>query len=132
MTMSDFVKVGQVGDFREGRGVAVRVGDRKVAVFKLDGKLLAIQDACPHMGASLADGRLDGRRVICHWHQWRFDLETGQGDQLSKSWLKARVYEIEVRGEEVFVARPPEPPPDKPGDDADWVAWDDRFLKRRA
>ncbi len=128
--MSEFVKVGQLGDFREGRGVAVRVGDKKVAVFKLGGRLRAIQDACPHMGASLADGRLDGCRVICHWHGWRFDLETGQGDQRSKSWLRARVYEIEVRGQDVFVARPPDPTPGDSDDSEDWVRWDDQFLKK--
>jgi nitrite reductase (NADH) small subunit/3-phenylpropionate/trans-cinnamate dioxygenase ferredoxin subunit len=129
--VGEFVKVGRVGDFREGRGVAVRVGKKKVAVFKLDGKLYAIQDACPHMGASLADGKLDGCRVICHWHDWRFDLVTGQGDQRSKDWLRARVYAIELRGDEVWVEPPEEPRPSTPEDDDEWVAWDDRFLKKK-
>lgn len=127
--MAELVKVGKVGDFREGRGVAVWVGERKVAIFKLGGRLLAIQDACPHMGASLADGRVDGGRVVCHWHGWTFDLETGQGDQRSKQWLCARVYETRVEGDDVYVLRPDERPPARP-DDEPWVPWDDGFLKK--
>ena len=77
--MGDFVKVGKVDDFREGRGSVVRLDGKKVAVFKIGGRLQAVQDACPHMGASLADGRLEDGRVVCHWHGWSFDLESGQG-----------------------------------------------------
>lgn len=129
--MSEFVRVGRVGDFREGRGVAVPLDDKKVAIFRLGGRLFAIQDSCPHMGASLADGGILDGKVICHWHGWCFDLKTGQGDQRSKQWLRARVYEVKVEGDEVFVRRPDEPPPAKPDDDDDWVAWDDSFLKRK-
>jgi len=129
--MAEWIRVGRVDDFREGRGSAVRVGDVKVAVFKVGGTLRAIQDSCPHMGASLADGRVLHGRVECFWHHWCFDLASGQGDQKSKRWLRARVYEIEVRGDEVFVLRPDEPAPRPPDDDDDdWVPWDDRFLKK--
>jgi nitrite reductase (NADH) small subunit/3-phenylpropionate/trans-cinnamate dioxygenase ferredoxin subunit len=127
--MSERVKVGKVGDFREGRGVAVRLNGTKVAIFKVGGRLRAIQDSCPHMGASLADGRLKGGQVVCHWHDWCFDLKTGQGDRRTKRWLRARVYEVEVEGDDVYVRRPDEPPPGEPGDDDEWVAWDDKYLK---
>ena len=74
----------------------------------------------------------DGQ-VICHWHGWCFDLETGQGDRRAKEWLRVDVYEVRVEGEDVYVRRPDEPPPeDGSGDgggDDDWVAWSDEFLK---
>jgi nitrite reductase (NADH) small subunit/3-phenylpropionate/trans-cinnamate dioxygenase ferredoxin subunit len=127
--VGDFVKVGTAGDFREGRGVAVRVNGKKVAVFRVGGELRAIQDSCPHMGASLADGRVEGGRVTCHWHGWRFDLTSGQGDQRSKQWLCARVYEVKVDGDDVFVRRPADDPPEQPRDEEEWVPWDDDFLK---
>ena len=37
--MDDFVKVGKVDDFREGRGSVVRLDGKKVAVFKIGGRL---------------------------------------------------------------------------------------------
>lgn len=32
---------------------------------------------CPHRGALLADGRLDGHNLICGLHHWDFQFETG-------------------------------------------------------
>ena len=94
--MSEFVRIGGYGDFREGKGRAVEVGGKKVAVFKLRGELFAISDACPHMGASLADGKLDGTKVICHWHDWSFDLHSGRTKE--REWACANVYAVERRG----------------------------------
>jgi nitrite reductase (NADH) small subunit/3-phenylpropionate/trans-cinnamate dioxygenase ferredoxin subunit len=127
--MGEYVKVGKVDDFREGRGVALRLNGKKVAIFKVDGHLRAIQDRCPHMGASLADGVVKDGQVICHWHAWCFDLRSGRGDRSTKEWLRAQVYEIKVEGDDVFVLRPDEPPPSQPDDEDEWVAWDDKFLK---
>ena len=126
--MGEFVKVGEVGDFREGRGTAVRLDGTTVAIFKVGGRLRAIQDRCPHMGASLADGRVKGGQVVCHWHDWCFDLVTGHGDRRSKRWLRAQVYEVKVEGDDVYVLQPDEPESDEENDD-EWVAWDDDFLK---
>jgi nitrite reductase (NADH) small subunit/3-phenylpropionate/trans-cinnamate dioxygenase ferredoxin subunit len=128
--MNDYVHVGKVADFREGRGTAVRIGDRRVAIFKVGGRLHAIQDHCPHMGASLADGKLDCGWVVCHWHGWKFELTSGQGDQNSKRWLRAQVYELKVEGDEVFLRRPAPRPASRPDDGDEWVPWDDSFLKK--
>lgn len=133
--MSEQVKVGELAEFPEGRGRAVRLDGKRVAVFNLGhGRLLAVQDGCPHMGASLADGRLvDGRAVVCHWHGWRFDLASGRGEPPAKRWACARTYEVELRGTEVYLRRPPEQVPTDPEADAeDWPLWDgERFVRRR-
>lgn len=127
----EFVRVGTVDDFRDGRGRVVKVAGQKVAVFRRGDRLTAMQDACPHMGASLADGRLECGRVICHWHGWTFDLETGHGDQKSRTWLRARTYPVRVDDGEVFVGHDPawqQPRPRAGADQESWVAWDDSFL----
>jgi len=130
--VAEYVKVGTSDEFREGRGRAVRVGDRRVAIFRVRGRLHALQDACPHMGAALSDGRLENDQVVCHWHGWSFDLESGQGHQGARSWARARVFEVREEGQEVFVLRPDEPPPPRsPFEDEDWIPWDpDKHLKR--
>jgi NAD(P)H-dependent nitrite reductase small subunit len=127
--MGAFVKVGKIDEFREGRGRTVRVGDERVAVFRVGDRLHAMQDACPHMGASLGDyGTVGGGRVECHWHHWSFDLVTGACAQ--RDWARAATYEVKVEGGEVWVrAADPPPPPSAPKDDEDWVPWRDEFLK---
>ena len=129
MARDPYHRVGTDADFVEGRGVAVRIGDQRVAVFRVAGKLHAMQDDCPHMGASLADGKiLEGRRVTCHMHGWTFDLDTGkpQGGRANC----ARIYEIETRDDGVWV-RIPEPAVRRRGDDEPWVSWTDDFIKKK-
>jgi nitrite reductase/ring-hydroxylating ferredoxin subunit len=129
--VAEYVRVGRSEDFREGHGRAVNVGGRRIAVFRVRGKLHALQDACPHMGAALSDGRLLDDQVVCHWHGWSFDLVTGQGHQGARSWARARVFEVREEGHEVLVLRPDEPPPARnPAEDEEWIPWDpDRHLK---
>ncbi|MFW6125269.1 MAG: Rieske (2Fe-2S) protein, partial [Pirellulales bacterium] len=69
---SEFQTVARTGEIPEGQGRAFLVGGKLVAVFHEDGQYFAIDDTCPHMGASLAEGQLIGGTVICHWHAWRF------------------------------------------------------------
>ena len=76
--MSDFQTVAKVGDIAEGQGLAYAVNGRMVAVFNEGGKFFAIDDFCPHMGASLAGGYMADGIVVCPWHAWRFCIHDGQ------------------------------------------------------
>ncbi len=62
-----------------GEGRAYVIGDRTIAVFRQrDGRLFALDNACPHRNGPLADGIIGAGKVICPLHGWRFDLETGR------------------------------------------------------
>lgn len=38
-------------------------------------EVVAVPDECPHLGASLRQGRLDGSdHLVCPAHGWRFDV----------------------------------------------------------
>lgn len=55
----------------------VRVRDG-VAVIRLDsGELYAIDNACPHQGYPLAQGGVVGTTITCAWHNFKFDVRTG-------------------------------------------------------
>lgn len=101
--MGGFVKVGKAEEFREGCGRAVVVEGKRVAVFRSAGSLFALQDRCPHMAASLADGRVEGGRVTCFMHGWVFDLASGNGHPPAKRWACARVYEVKLEGDDVWI-----------------------------
>ncbi len=73
----EFLTVAQVGEIVEGQGRAFAVGNCMVAVFLHQGRYFAIDDFCPHQGASLAEGYIDGCAVACPWHHWRFSIEDG-------------------------------------------------------
>ena len=70
--MSEFTTVAKVGTIADGQAATYTVNGRIVAVFHAEGKYYAIDDLCPHMGASLADGHFEEGVVICPWHAWSF------------------------------------------------------------
>ncbi|HEX6827705.1 MAG TPA: Rieske 2Fe-2S domain-containing protein [Burkholderiales bacterium] len=72
-----FVDVCALEEVSPGRGLAVRVGGRDVALFNVDGAVHALENSCLHAGASLAGGKLCGRVVTCPAHGWRYDVTTG-------------------------------------------------------
>lgn len=75
--MSEFRTVCRVQEVVEGEGKTVAVGPRLIAVFRENGSYFAIDDVCPHMGASLAGGCVEKGIVTCPWHAWRFRLADG-------------------------------------------------------
>ena len=83
----------------DGRGLIAHEGG-VIAVFRADGRLHAVANACPHEGNPLIEGDVLGTTLVCAFHGWRFDLETGAcllGERA------ARLYPVEERGDEVWV-----------------------------
>lgn len=62
----------------DGTGRSFAVGARHVALFRLGEQVHAIDDGCPHAGASLGQGVLSRGEVTCPGHALHFDLCTGQ------------------------------------------------------
>jgi nitrite reductase/ring-hydroxylating ferredoxin subunit len=48
-----------------------------LAVYHLGGSLYAVEDRCPHAGAVLSEGELDGSVVTCPRHGSQFDVRDG-------------------------------------------------------
>jgi nitrite reductase (NADH) small subunit len=48
------------------------------AVFEVDGETVVTDEACPHNGGPLSEGRVRDGAVVCPWHWYRFDLLTGE------------------------------------------------------
>lgn len=99
--MADFVTVAKVGAIEEGRGITCTVGQRLVAVFLSGGQYHAIDDLCPHMGASLGAGEVYDGIVTCPWHAWRFRVSDGTWTDNPK--CKVDAFEVRVVGDEIQV-----------------------------
>ena len=71
-----------------------------LALFDVDGKLYAIDDACPHGGGSLVMGTLEGMQVRCTAHGLKFDIRDGC---MSPTVMRVCSYPVTVRGGLTFV-----------------------------
>ena len=105
--MSEFQTVCKLNDLREGEGKTVPVGRKMIAVFLVKGQPFAIDDCCPHMGASLSGGYVEDGIVTCPWHAWRFRVTDGVWADNPR--IKIGCYATRVVGDDVQVqlASPP-------------------------
>jgi nitrite reductase (NADH) small subunit/3-phenylpropionate/trans-cinnamate dioxygenase ferredoxin subunit len=101
---SDFHTVARVGSIPDGQGITVVVGERLVAVFNQSGQYFAIDDVCPHMGASLGAGLCIDGVVTCPWHAWRFRIS--DGTWMDSPRIKIDSFETRVVGDEIQVRIP--------------------------
>ncbi len=69
--------VAAADELKAGQMKEVQAGERKLLLANVNGTLHAVDAACPHYGASLAEGLLCGERVICPWHKSCFRVTDG-------------------------------------------------------
>jgi len=89
----------------EGQGYAVEVGGKEIAVFRVGGKIVAIDNDCPHEGGPLAQGTIEDGVVTCPWHGWTFHACTGCS--LDPSRRDVASYAVIVESGNIYVATSP-------------------------
>ncbi|MDQ3569521.1 MAG: Rieske 2Fe-2S domain-containing protein [Actinomycetota bacterium] len=73
-----YVEVARESDLPPGKAATVHAAGKAVALANVEGSFCAIQDACPHAGASLGEGSLDGWTLQCPLHDATFDVRSGE------------------------------------------------------
>src|SRR5438270_1058136 len=72
-----FVEVCKVDRIAEKCATVVSLSGERVAVFRYDGKVSAISNACQHQNGPLGEGRIIDGCVTCPWHGYQYRLEGG-------------------------------------------------------
>ena len=101
----DLIRVATLKKLSEERIMVVHGSGIPIAVFANDGRPVAIDNRCPHMGFPMHRGSVKDGIVTCHWHEARFDLASGCTFDLFADDLP--VYQTEVRDGVVYVAMKP-------------------------
>ena len=97
----------KVGEIPEGESTVVTLNDKGVAVFCDGGAYFAIDDMCPHAGASLSGGHVEDGVVTCPWHGWRYRLCDGAWADNPR--VKTGCYKVHVNGDLVQLEVPAKP-----------------------
>ncbi|MFK7847517.1 MAG: Rieske 2Fe-2S domain-containing protein [Rhodothermales bacterium] len=102
---TEFVDVCAVDDIPEKRAkIAVIAGDR-VAVFKYDGKISAVSNACQHQNGPLGEGRIIDGFITCPWHGYQYCPHNGQSP--APFTEKIPTFAVKVEQGRVLVATTP-------------------------
>ncbi|MEO0549389.1 MAG: thiamine pyrophosphate-dependent enzyme [Pseudomonadota bacterium] len=103
-------KVAEASEVDDGRVKSVTAGAQSIALVHFQGQWAAMDNKCPHQGGPLGEGSIeqgieDKCWLRCPWHGWDFDPLTGKppgGHEDSGQ----EMFEIDVRGDEIFVGVP--------------------------
>ena len=77
------------------------VEGRPIALFNLGGEFVALDNRCPHRGGSLGEGEIKDDIVICPWHGWEFNFNTGKA--VENDDVIVKTYPVENRDDEIFI-----------------------------
>jgi nitrite reductase/ring-hydroxylating ferredoxin subunit len=92
-----FVAVADLAALRKRGVMVVKQGRKQIALFYRDDTIHACNNRCPHEGYPLSEGVLtkgaSGACLLtCNWHNWKFDLDSGEtlvgGDRLRRYPVK--------------------------------------------
>ena len=75
--MTEYVEALKTGDMNNGEMRAVSIQGKEILLARVDDRFYAVGNKCPHLGANLAGGRLDGTVITCPRHASQFDVKDG-------------------------------------------------------
>ncbi|MFC0406842.1 Rieske (2Fe-2S) protein [Roseomonas elaeocarpi] len=107
--------VARKDDIAEGDRLIVEVAGREIGIYHVNGAFYALLNRCPHLGGPLCHGQVvtevtaavpgevrgnpDKVYATCPWHNWEFDIRTGQSYWNPKG-LRARPFNVALEAGE--------------------------------
>ena len=117
----DEVAVGALADLADGDYRILAIEDIEVGVFRVGDRIVAYENVCPHAGGPVCQGQIFNRveelltpdkksvglrfstrrNIVCPWHGYEFDIETGchQGDRA----VRLKPVKVDVREGQIFI-----------------------------
>jgi len=87
-------------EIKEKNPVLVKKGLKKYIVYLVNGNYTVFDAHCPHARANLYNGKFNDNMVQCHWHGYKFNIESGKG--LNNSF-ELKLYDVKIESGKIFV-----------------------------
>jgi nitrite reductase (NADH) small subunit len=101
--MSEYVKVTTASELPpEGEAREFEINGKTICIANTGEGCSAIDNVCVHRGGPLGQGVVDGNKIVCPWHGWMFDANTGACTHDSRT--RVAVYPMKIEGGDVYVA----------------------------
>ena len=99
--MAEFTKCAKVNEVTDGSPKFVTIGGNDVALFNVNGEIFACANSCAHQGGPLSEGFVEGKIVTCPWHNWKYDVSSGEC--LSNPSIKIANYKTKIDGDDILI-----------------------------
>ena len=98
--MPTFVKLAAQADLPQANEAKeFRCGEKEICVANVNGSFSAMDNICLHRGGPLGDGVILNGKVICPWHGWEWDPQTGVHDASNR----VAVYPLKIENGDVLI-----------------------------
>jgi naphthalene 1,2-dioxygenase system ferredoxin subunit len=102
---TNWVRAASLDEIDPGEVVGLTIGERSIALYRLEGGVFATDNICTHAYALLSEGWLDGEAIECPLHGGCFNVKTGEAlcDPVTEP---LQTYPVRVENGEVFLNLP--------------------------
>jgi nitrite reductase (NADH) small subunit len=76
-------------------------GNKEICIANVNGTYSAMDNVCLHQGGPIGQGTIEGGKVVCPWHGWAWDPNTGAVAHNPSA--KLAVYPIKIENGEVLI-----------------------------
>ena len=103
--LEEFSYACNISELKESEGKRFYINDIDIALFKVNNKIYAVSNICPHQqAAKIYEGFVEDNCVVCPMHGWKFKLgidnPSGVGRGLDTYPIKIVNNKIYVKAEE--------------------------------
>src|SRR5215813_13971725 len=103
--MSKEATIIKSSELADGEMKQVSAEGTDILLARVKSKYHAVGAYCPHYGAPLVDGVLNGERVVCPWHHSCFNVTTGDLEE-PPAIDALPCYEVKIENDQVIVRLP--------------------------
>ena len=97
-----------VDEIKDNRARIVCLAGERVAIFRYDGKVSAVSNACQHQNGPLGEGKIVDGCITCPWHGYQYSPESGASPPPFTE--KVPTFNVRVKAGEVWIDPRPNPP----------------------
>jgi nitrite reductase (NADH) small subunit len=87
-----------------GEVMEASAGGKEICLANVEGTLHAMDNLCPHRGGPLGQGWIEGKAVLCPWHAWAFDVDTGVAEEPERATVA--VFPLRTEGDAILLQLP--------------------------
>lgn len=79
----------------------VFLDETPIALFRINDKVYAWDNRCPHRGASLSDGYISEKTIQCKYHLWEFDVN--KRCSVDNKNIKVKSFELKIVDNAIYL-----------------------------
>jgi len=98
----EYHPVAKTDELDEEEVMEVRIGDKDLALYNVEGEFYATDGICTHEYINLCDGYVEGHIIECPLHSACFDIKTGKAIK-APATVDLKTYPVKVEDGTVYI-----------------------------